>query len=415
MPKRLDGTLVTDGFNFDGGYTVTTEHDVTKILPDEDNKVDLGSSAKRFKNIYWASLTPDPGTGYLPLSGGTMSGAINMGNQEITNCNALRVPSNSVLIGDAKTSNDGIGAVIIGPNSVLSNSAGSVLVGYGSNITNSTDCLALGRGSFISGAPNSVAIGTSTIIGGQYGVAVGQGAGISAAMQTGVALGFQSIVDANNAISLGANITNNQANSLLVNSSSNIRSSSTTCDLGTIANPFQNLYLNGFALSSSSANRIPSFRCSYSDSKTGFSATTVESNMIDGTLYGSLTVPAPTSAGFTVKISQSWMFSAGAATTFTIRLKINGTTVQTTVVPATAVTNLSCILESTMQLRTPSNRLYSNCNISRNGLVPIVNAAIADNVWNPAAANTISMTGQFSDTNGTFRCDHFDMWTSKAS
>ena len=53
MPKRTDGTRVSEGFNFDGANTTTTEQDVTKILPLEDNKVDLGSPLKKFKNIYY--------------------------------------------------------------------------------------------------------------------------------------------------------------------------------------------------------------------------------------------------------------------------------------------------------------------------------------------------------------------------
>ena len=91
MPKRLDNTPVTDGFNFDGANTVTTEQDVTKILPDEDNKVDLGSPLKKFKNIY-SSLTPDPGAGYLPLVGGTMQGGIDLGAHELKNVSTLSGP-----------------------------------------------------------------------------------------------------------------------------------------------------------------------------------------------------------------------------------------------------------------------------------------------------------------------------------
>jgi len=67
MPKRLDNSAVTPGINFDGNATITTESAVTTILPAEDNKTDLGSSSKRFKNIYWSSLTPDPGIGICHL------------------------------------------------------------------------------------------------------------------------------------------------------------------------------------------------------------------------------------------------------------------------------------------------------------------------------------------------------------
>ena len=48
----------------------------------------------------------------------------------------------------------------------------------------------------------------------------------------------------NGCITMGFAQTNNTISSMLLGISANIRTSSTTCDLGTTANPFQNLYLN---------------------------------------------------------------------------------------------------------------------------------------------------------------------------
>ena len=73
---------------------------MTKILPLEDNKVDLGSPLKKFKNIYYASLTPDPGTGYLPLVGGTMQGGIDLGAHELKNIGSLSGGSNTRAAND---------------------------------------------------------------------------------------------------------------------------------------------------------------------------------------------------------------------------------------------------------------------------------------------------------------------------
>lgn len=109
MPKRNDGTRVStdSGFNFDGAETVTVEESVTEILPSDDNKVDIGSPTKRFKNIYYASLNPDPSTGYLPLTGGTMSGGISLGGQYLANVSTLSGSGGVTRLADNVVSNNG--------------------------------------------------------------------------------------------------------------------------------------------------------------------------------------------------------------------------------------------------------------------------------------------------------------------
>lgn len=145
MPKRTDNTPVTDGFNFDGANTTTTEQDVTKILPFDDNKVDLGSPSKKFKNIYYSSLTPDPGTGYLPLIGGTMSGGIDLGAHELKNVSTLSGPfttrdvddivsgGNSSTMGNVAVYFDSSGKVLanslVAVDNIVTNTGGSVTSG----------------------------------------------------------------------------------------------------------------------------------------------------------------------------------------------------------------------------------------------------------------------------------------------
>ena len=198
MPKRLDGTLVTDGFNFDGEKTVTTEKDVTTILPAEDNKVDLGSAAKRFKNIYWSSLTPDPGTGYLPLTGGTMTGAIDMNSHELKNATTISgqfttkqvdsivISAGSSTAGNVATYFDSTGLVLanslISADNIVQNTGGSTTSGNvaifgdssGRNISNSllpytnlvtAGILAAGQVLTYSGSGKAIISSTTPILG----------------------------------------------------------------------------------------------------------------------------------------------------------------------------------------------------------------------------------------------------------
>jgi hypothetical protein len=353
------------------------------------------------------STTSVTGGPFLPLAGGTMTGNLNMGVQNLTNVNSISTSSATVTIGNTNT-NPSTNSICVGSNNTIPIPTGgiSVLYGNGNNAGGSlngqnilygngnTDNNSSG-GSFIYGFSNSNGNGSRNTI-------IGRGNTIP----NGV----------NDAIILGSLATNSTSNSVLFpNASSDIRTSSTTCNLGTTANPFQNLYLNGYALTSSLSNSIPATRCTLSNTTIGFTATTVETNIIQGTLSGSLVIPPPTAAGFTIKMFADWLYSTGAMTTFTIRLKINGTTALTTVIPAGAVTNQTLYVTNTIQLRTPSNRLFLACHIMRDLGTSLLGSTIIDSVWLPAGSNTISMTGQFSDTNGTWRGDSFELSSSYAS
>ena len=148
MPKRLDNTAVTDGFNFDGANTTTTEQDVTKILPFDDNKVDLGSPSKKFKNIYYSSLTPDPGTGYLKLDGSTpMQANLNLDSHDLTETAAVRIPvsSTKTVIGNNYTSSGAdYTAQVGGTNTIDATSAVATQIGYGNDVKTSVSAIQIG-------------------------------------------------------------------------------------------------------------------------------------------------------------------------------------------------------------------------------------------------------------------------------
>lgn len=389
---------------------------------------------------------------YLPLAGGTMTGSINLGGQEISNCMAIRTSgsnivygntasaagANSVVIGDSAqsgfgggSSNTAIGqgaranylnSVAIGSGAVANSE--SVVIGSGSSGSSSYNVI-IGRGAIgtaskaviigrqASGADNSIAIGNLCSSGTNFGITIGAfsncGAGDS------VIIGHDSYSNVNNANIIGSNLTNGTGNSLLVAASANIRANTTTCDLGTTAEPFQNLLLNGYARTSSVSKSIPCVRCTYSNSAVGFGSTTTETSVIDGTLSGSLTIPATTAAGFTMHMRAAWLYSSGVTTTFAIRFKVGGTTILTTTIPAGTVVNQNIWAEHIIQLRSPNNRLFVSCRISRDAGATIINSTIVDSIWNPASSNAITVTGQFSNTNGTWRGDSFSLDSSYAS
>lgn len=299
MPKRTDGTRISNGFEFDGVNTVSVENGVTQILPHDDDKVDLGSSAKRFKNIYWSSLTPFPGDGYLKLdgstpmqgnlqmdinavnlttssdlvtpasstinlcqtanrlrfvdsgsvvhdlaetnevaakldlAGGTMTGSIDMGGQEVQNCSAFRIDATNMktVVGSTSTSSGSNYTTQVGGlNTIDGLSVAATSIGYGNDVKSSSGPTLIGAGCI---ANNCFA---STVVGN----------GCSATNCTdAIVIGHSTSSTANYGHAIGYNIANSTANSLLVDCSANIRSNATTCDLGTVAKPFQNVYLSG--------------------------------------------------------------------------------------------------------------------------------------------------------------------------
>jgi hypothetical protein len=218
---------------------------------------------------------------YLLKSGGTMTGAINMGAQEINNLAALRPSATNVIYGRtasaAATDN-----VVIGETAAASLGVGGCVV-IGSGASGSFDnVVAIGR-SAVSGSEgvsighsasaassSNVVIGSSASASASKGVVIGVssscadngvtvGRASTATADFGVILGAQSGIGANRSIVIGpvslsfaagANVigdslTNSTANSLLIGASASIRASATTCDLGTSTETFQTLYLNG--------------------------------------------------------------------------------------------------------------------------------------------------------------------------
>jgi len=182
---------------------------------------------------------------YLPLAGGTMTGSIDMGGQEITNTIALRFPTGTgeVTIGDSVT-DSAIASTVVGSSSITS-SADTQIFGYSSTIDGlSAGSTCVGKSSSVTSSSSAIVMGrASSIINSSYGIVIGSTSGMTGATEA-IVLGINSTSAATRANCIGRSISNSIANSLLIDSSSNFRSNTTTCDLGTTSRPFQTLYLN---------------------------------------------------------------------------------------------------------------------------------------------------------------------------
>lgn len=161
---------------------------------------------------------------------------------------------------------------------------------------------------------------------------------------------------------------------------------------------------------------VPIWRASLGGNGSNFIATTAETSVI-GSLVGSLAIPPTLAAGFTLKLNNVAVISLGAATTLTLRLKLNGNTILTSVIPAGVVVNQNINTSITVSIRTLGNvnDVLSTYSTIRDGGASMAGSSLAAAAWNLAGTNTISMTGQFSDTNGGFNGQTFDMFSSQTS
>ena len=83
---------IPSGFEFVNDQS-TTIKPLKRILPNITNDVDIGSTTKRVKILYYTALDPIPGGGsggpFLELAGGTMTGALNVGAKVTINAGMM--------------------------------------------------------------------------------------------------------------------------------------------------------------------------------------------------------------------------------------------------------------------------------------------------------------------------------------
>lgn len=183
---------------------------------------------------------------YLPLAGGTMTGSINMGSHDVTGATSIRFPTTGgkVIIGDSTAAASGVQSTVVGCFST-SDSYDTTCLGNSLTLTSAPSSVMVGKGAVMNSSSRAVLVGNdSGLYTSNNAIVIGSLSQANTAANA-ICIGGGSSSTAATAHCLGYGITNNTANSLLIDSSANIRSNSTTCDLGTTAKPFQTLFLNG--------------------------------------------------------------------------------------------------------------------------------------------------------------------------
>ena len=169
---------------------------------------------------------------------------LDMNNFSISNAGIITTATSDITIGNTNV-NTGSGSVLVGAlNSVGGFSGGKSII-YGNNNNSSTST---NGQSIIYGNDNT----DSNSAGGSFMFGFNNSNGTG---QRNILLGRDNTVPnaVNEAYVMGFANTNSTSNSLLVGGSNftNIRTGSTICDLGTVANPFKNVYTNGIVKAAS--------------------------------------------------------------------------------------------------------------------------------------------------------------------
>ncbi len=372
---------VPSGFAFNYNDQTDTLSSVKRVLPNTDNDVDLGSVSKRFKNIECVTLngeTPVIGSDYLPLSGGIMSGEIDMAGYSLTNVSSVQ------------------------PSSVY----GNCLFGYGaSNSGNS----AVNIGFQSTGVNDSVSVGRDTNC--QSGESVCVGSAASSTSYHGIALGFLATVgnsfnntgigcftvagdiDNSSCIAIGNFVENKQEHSTCIGDvdTRNIRSMA-VCDLGTVANPFNALRLKYSQVASGSMYSM--------HESVSLSNSNVETNMLTGNSVGSLIFNSTQSLGMVFRMRASWRVDCLISAVLTLRFKINGATYQTHVVSTTsALSGVSCQSNIEGLISSDGSVIQISSTFIQNGKLPFTDSQGLG--FDRTATNTISFTAQYGTASGS--------------
>lgn len=260
------------------GPFYNTNTGLLKEVPDTDDTVIIGRPAKRYKQIHITTVNTTSLSGatrsfavddiaitgdYLPSSGGSLGGDLNMQNHIISNLGDLDMQNRNisnvkhvtgiediklgdlvanVLIGDAAVlASSVVYAVVLGRDHSASGQ-GIVCLGRANTTTGIGDLTVIGEECTVNG-DNSVAIGNHLDVTGTRCLALGHYSTCNGDFAT--VIGGQSTAGAEKAIAIGHEIKNNTANSVVLGSfgCANWRPAQVgTCDLGAPGNEFKNVY-----------------------------------------------------------------------------------------------------------------------------------------------------------------------------
>lgn len=254
---------------------------------------------------------------YLPLAGGTMTGDINMNGHGINNVTLIQTGTGNTLVGDSATGSSL--AVAIGRNAAAGTNQGTAV---GAAATANALAVAVGSSS-VCGSSNSVAIGDSASAASQFNIAIGQTANASGG-PAAIAIGSNTVASGNRSIAIGDGASNGTGHSILLGDSAivNVRPNSAVCDLGTSADPFQNLWSgNARTLGFPSMSAI---YCAYAALTVSGTAAETDISTNAGSIGSLLFSTLPT--GMVFLMNTSFAATTVAGDTLTLRFYTNVST-----------------------------------------------------------------------------------------
>ncbi len=443
---RLDGSTPMQSSWNTGSFDLT----LGNIYDDTDNTYDIGTTSVKRRKIYSneveTPLITQPSADNNVVIGSGASTTANASNVLIGNGASIAAGQIlSTVVGFGATANGnyctnvgsqnntGGGSIAVGAQ-VSANGANSIGIGNLTSVSND-NCVAIGFQASASELQGT-AVGSSAICsGGQYGCAYGTASTASAAQA--IAIGVLSVASQSDAIAIGSFCDNNIADSCKIGSTSitNIRANSLVCDLGTVTEPFQNAYLSGSLIgsvktsatndlvtnaSTSVSGNVPSFsgtsgkiitdslmpvrnlvsqKCAQTAQYNAIFNVTTETSIIPSSVTGNLAFAANSTVnGTTIKLKSVWLSEFGVVTTLTLRFKVNGTTIYTITSTPGILSNNIVTHEWNAQMRGTSDILISS-QLCYDGIAAQNRQSYIAG-WDKTISNTISVTGQFSDTNG---------------
>lgn len=313
---------------------------------------------------------------------------IAIGQSAVASTNAVAMSSSASANADS--------AVSIGNNSRC-NFIQGVAVGNATLVTgNQGTAVGDAAGAFTGGA----AFGGNATAGGQASTALGpssSAAGLQASAMgnSASAVGNQSIAIGNNAsasvtdsIAIGDGAVNATTNTCLIGNSAiaNIRSNNSlfACDLGTSAAPFKSCWLRD--ASPAAGSKFSQY------SSVSVTNTVAETSLLTGTQVGSMVYSAGQSLGSVIRFKFGTVLTVGVADTVTVRIKVNGVTAVSAVLGGSVFAAVPGYIAADLVVQAAN--LQCSMQAAQNGAGAGV--TIADPAYNPAIANTFSVTAQWS-------------------
>lgn len=281
----------------------------------------------------------------------------------------------SLLINTFGSSSSGANQLVIGAQN--SAGAGQYIVAIGDGITAGgfgSNNIGGGNSGITNPQPHSTAIGNDIVMGaGGSGICIGDSSGLGAI---------------NNGIAIGNTAVNNIANSCLLGdlAIANVRAnnSSFACDLGTSADPFKTCWLRD--ASPAAGSKFSQY------SSVSVTNTVTETSLLTGSQVGSMLYSAGQSLGSVIRFKFGTVLTVGVADTVTVRVKVNGVTAVSAVLGGAAF----AAVPGYMQVDCVVQAANLQCSMQAAQNAAGAGVTIADPAYNPAIANTFSVTAQWS-------------------